>query len=118
MRAVLLALLAAALLAQNADAQRESSANFMVPMCRNFLDHRPTRTAFEEGVCVGIIEGLSHVRQALPPHLRWCHGPGVTAGQYVRVALAYIESRPQRMHEDFRQLAIEAWREAWPCGPS
>jgi hypothetical protein len=33
----------------------------------------------------------------------------------VRVAVAYIERRPQRMHEDFRMLAVEAFHEAWPC---
>ena len=25
---------------------------------------------------------------------------------------------PNRTHEDFTYLAIEAFREAWPCGPS
>jgi len=36
-------------------------------------------------------------------------------GQMLSVALAYIERRPQRGHEEFAELAIEAWREAWPC---
>jgi hypothetical protein len=31
------------------------------------------------------------------------------------VVLAYIQRRPQRMHEDFQDLAIEAFHEAWPC---
>jgi hypothetical protein len=33
----------------------------------------------------------------------------------VRVVVAYIEARPARVHEDFRNLALEALREAWPC---
>jgi hypothetical protein len=31
------------------------------------------------------------------------------------VVVAYIERRPQRMHEDFGVLAVEALHEAWPC---
>jgi hypothetical protein len=40
---------------------------------------------------------------------------GVTTGQEVRVVIAYIDARPARMHEDFRSLALEALRAAWPC---
>jgi Rap1a immunity proteins len=28
---------------------------------------------------------------------------------------SYIEARPERMHEPFRKLALEALGEAWPC---
>jgi hypothetical protein len=31
------------------------------------------------------------------------------------VAVTYVEARPDRMQEDFRALAVEAMREAWPC---
>jgi hypothetical protein len=33
----------------------------------------------------------------------------------VAVVVKYIEARPQRMDEDFGQLAIEALTAAWPC---
>jgi hypothetical protein len=33
----------------------------------------------------------------------------------VGVFIASVEARPQRMHEPFRQLALEALRAAWPC---
>jgi hypothetical protein len=26
-----------------------------------------------------------------------------------------VEARPERMHEDFRALAVEAMQKAWPC---
>jgi hypothetical protein len=35
--------------------------------------------------------------------------------QGTQVIIAYIEARPQRMHEDFRVLAVEAMQKAWPC---
>jgi hypothetical protein len=51
----------------------------------------------------------------LPPDTSSCRPQGVTIGQMVGVVVGYIERRPERMHEDFRGLAIEAWHEAWPC---
>ena len=27
----------------------------------------------------------------------------------------YIDGQPERMHENFNSLAVEALREAWPC---
>jgi hypothetical protein len=121
--ALVLGLLAAALLAQNADAQQSLSANSLVPHCQEWRavvegrgTYPPTlSSALHQGVCVGTVVGLSFTAELLPPGIRSCPPKGVTDGQMVRVALAYIERRPQRMHEDFRQLAIEALHEAWPC---
>jgi hypothetical protein len=96
-----------------------TSANDMVPLCKKFLAPREgedtLRPAWGQGACLGSITSLLFVAQYFPPHLKTCPPKGVTNGQSVRVALAYIERRPQRMHEDFRNLAIEAWHEAWPC---
>jgi hypothetical protein len=33
----------------------------------------------------------------------------------MRVVVAYIEKRPERMHEPLADLAIEALQQAWPC---
>jgi Rap1a immunity proteins len=52
---------------------------------------------------------------SLQPQYRSCRPNTATGEQMIRVALAYIERRPERMHEDFRTLVIEAWHEAWPC---
>jgi hypothetical protein len=115
--ALVLGLLAAALLSQNADAQLkpdEMSANYMVPRCQRWIAENNNPT-FTQGVCVGVIAGLSYVGTSLPPGHSWCSSQQVTFAQMVRVALAYIERRPERTHEDFRRLAIEAWHEAWPC---
>jgi hypothetical protein len=51
-------------------------------------------------------------------NLSSCRPQGVIHEQAVRVVVAYIERRPQRMHEDFRRLALEAMHEAsWPANP-
>ena len=33
----------------------------------------------------------------------------------ISVVIKYIEARPERMHEQFGDLAIEALMAAWPC---
>jgi hypothetical protein len=43
------------------------------------------------------------------------HTKGVTNTQIVRVVVVYIERRPQRMHENFKDLVLEALHDAWPC---
>jgi Ssp1 endopeptidase immunity protein Rap1a len=122
MRQILLAVLAAALVAGNAEAQHGyeiTSANDMVPKCKKFLAPREGEdtlaTAWGQGVCVATIDSLMQVAPMFPPHLRSCPPKEVTIGQSVRVVLAYIERRPQRMHENFRGLTVEAIHEAWPC---
>jgi hypothetical protein len=119
--ALVLALLAAALLAQNADAQKHPdirSANFMVPACQRFLASFPRSTpseTFDEGVCAGVMRGLYGVTELLLPQIKSCPPNGVTSEQMVRVVVSYIERRPERMHENFVSLAIEAVHQAWPC---
>jgi hypothetical protein len=113
--ALVFALLAAALGAQSADAQQPNltSANVFVPECQKFLANNATD--FGPGLCSGIVYVLGYVGKALPPQFSSCIPDSTTNAQGVRVVLAYIERRPQRMHEDFRRLAIEALHEAWPC---
>ena len=45
----------------------------------------------------------------------FCPPAGAIIKQRIQVIIAYIEARPQRMHEDFRVLAVEAMQRAWPC---
>jgi hypothetical protein len=142
MRAVLLGVLAAALLTEGADAQQAeppswlpgaqvrpagpavpdsssanpaaqpqypSSANLYLPPCQKLIQReRDTRSAFGRGVCQGTVYGLLYASDS-------CLPTGVSLLQVVRVVVAYIERRPQRMHEDFRKLSVEALHEAWPC---
>jgi Rap1a immunity proteins len=40
---------------------------------------------------------------------------GVTLEQMTRVVVAYIDKRPERMHEYFTDLALQALQFVWPC---
>jgi hypothetical protein len=31
------------------------------------------------------------------------------------VVISYVEARPERMHVNIKQLALEAFHRAWPC---
>ena len=44
-----------------------------------------------------------------------CKPANVTNFQMVRVVVKYIDDRPERQHENFKVLAIEALGAAWPC---
>jgi hypothetical protein len=87
------------------------SANYVLPGCKGFLDKKSVPfpdEAIMEGYCVGFLEGLAYTTD-------FCQPKGVTTNQAIAVVVKYIEARPERMHEDFRMLALEALITAWPC---
>ena len=84
------------------------SANYFMPGCRSFAD-KIQADLFLSGICMGSIEGVLYGRSEV------CPPKEVTGGQLARVVVQYIDARPARMHEDFRKLALEAVKAAWPC---
>jgi hypothetical protein len=86
------------------------SANYQMPACRKYA-MEDYSSAFESGHCVGSIDALMSVS----PVLGFCLPPTATTGQGVRVVVHYIDGRPERLHQNFIALAIEALRAAWPC---
>jgi hypothetical protein len=79
------------------------SANRVMTGCRAFIAESNS-DLFLQGVCLGVVTATAV-----------CLPSGVTVGQEVRVVAAYIDARPTRLHEDFRVLALEALKDAWPC---
>jgi hypothetical protein len=106
------------------------SANYIMPGCRNVFDGPYSGPA---QYCLGVITGISHMAvltktfvQSFPDPAGWQSSylrysqcldipSGVTGFQTVRVVVTYIDARPERMHEPFSVLALEALRTAWPC---
>jgi hypothetical protein len=91
-----------------AEPENIDSANFIMPGCR---DNQPADNSgyFKSGICYGKVSALAYMQKES------CFPRGVTDGQKVRVIVAYIDARPSRLHEDFRILALEAMKAAWPC---
>jgi hypothetical protein len=87
------------------------SANVMMPHCHDAISSE-AGDRFAAGLCLGTIVGIEYLRKR-----GHCAPQGVTQGQLLQVVVQYIDARPARMHEDFKQLALEALTAAWPCKP-
>ena len=61
--------------------------------------------------CLGVVQGFAKGCQ--PMGVPFQSLDMVTFNQMLRDVIAYIEARPQRQHEDFVPLAIEALEAAW-----
>jgi hypothetical protein len=51
------------------------------------------------------------------PFFRICAPPESTRSQLIAVFVEYARRNPQRLHEDFFDVALEALRGAFPCPP-
>jgi hypothetical protein len=129
------ALIAAALVLTVTAASAEedmNSANYMMSHCRDTINRNAQGDPYIQGVCAGIMRGIllagamvgamSSATPTRAPEMdlwrkRLCIDMpvGATLGQSVRIVVAYIDARPERMHELFDGLALEALRTAWPC---
>ena len=86
----------------------------MLPACKAFIADDAPRdiyVLFEAGRCIGLMQGLGYASRLVGV----CPPADVTFAQMARVAVTYFEARPERTHEDFRVLAIEAMQKAWLC---
>jgi hypothetical protein len=102
----------AILVALTVPASAQGSANEMLSGCKGLISEKtpPLREALRQGRCAGYVAGLVYARSVF-----LCVPEGATPEQGVRVVIKYIEARPERMHEPFGKLALEALEEAWPC---
>ena len=90
------------------------SAYRMLPACTAFIaDKAPSEidAVFHAGRCIGLMQGLGYASRLFGV----CPPDEVTLAEKARVAVTYVEARPERMSEDFRVLAVEAMQKAWPC---
>lgn len=72
----------------------------------------PDEMQFKAGWCMGVVSGI---RDAIDALKIVCVPFNVTNGQATRVVVKYIDARPQRQHEAFTGLVIEALSAAFPC---
>ena len=85
------------------------SANAAMPGCREAENYN-SPNIYKRGLCMGVISTLLDLDD---PTI--CLPSGVTNFQAVRVVVKYIDARPATLHENFKALAGEALRAAWPC---
>ena len=94
-----------------ARAEDIDSANYYLPGCKGFVEITSGEATGHQWLCVGFVTGLAFGITGKDT----CLPEKVTNNHVVVVVVKYIEARPERMHEQFGDLAIEALTAAWPC---
>jgi hypothetical protein len=84
-------------------------ANEVLQGCRDFLSRQSTRDFLRQGVCLGTVQGLAHAQSLA------CVPKGISNEQMIRVVLAFAETVPHRLQENFTSLASDALTQIWPC---
>lgn len=67
------------------------------------------------GACEGMIETAMLFSPNLPADVRACPPAQGSPLQSAKVFLQYLDNNPDRVNEPGITVAIEAFRDAWPC---
>jgi len=78
----------------------------------SFRDNDEARSA---GACEGMLETAMSFSPNLPPDVRACPPAQGSILESARVLLRYLDQNPDRLEVPGLTLAIEAFRDAWPC---
>ena len=78
----------------------------------SFHDNGEARSA---GSCEGMIETAMLFSPNLPADVRACPPSQGSVLESVKVLLRYLDNNPDRLNEPGITLAIEAFRNDWPC---
>jgi hypothetical protein len=88
-----------------------SSANDVMPGCRDTLRNGGDQDLLLMGICIGAVRTMLHFGSALGS----CAPVAASVSRTIRVVVYYIDRQPSRMDERFETLALEALQEEWPC---
>src|SRR5271168_1857107 len=78
----------------------------------SFRDQDEARSA---GACEGMIETAMLFSPNLPADVRACPPAQGSILQSAKILLRYLDNNPDRVNEPGITVAIEAFRDAWPC---
>src|SRR5262249_49044236 len=71
--------------------------------------------AHSSGACEGMIETAALFSPNLPADVRACPPAQGSILESAKVLLRYLDNNPDRVNEPGITVAIEAFRDAWPC---
>jgi hypothetical protein len=121
MRKILLALLVISIIdlsqSARASALKPPSGNDVYPGCKARAEQNTHSLQLTIGgsFCAGLIHGLLYAGNSFGGQERFCVPRGVGTTQLARVVFRFLEEHPERMHEEFGHLGLEALQQAWPC---
>ena len=78
----------------------------------SFHDYGEARSA---GSCEGMIETAMLFSPNMPADVRGCPPPQGSVLESAKVLVRYLENNPDRLEEAGITVALEAFRDAWPC---
>jgi Rap1a immunity proteins len=80
--------------------------------CQLWVDGYDSRAA---GRCEGMLETAMYFSPSMPADVRACPPQQGSILESAKVMLRYMRQNPDRLSEPGITLAIEAFRDAWPC---
>jgi hypothetical protein len=92
-----------------------SSGSYFLRACSYFLGDKSSDTyvqTFDSGECSGAVQMLRYTSRR---NAGVCYPQQATSGQIARVIVKYLNDHPEKLHEDYRVLSVEALQKAWPC---
>jgi len=78
----------------------------------SFHDYDVAKSA---GACEAMIETAMVFSPNLPADTRGCPPPQGSVLESAKVLLRYLENNPERLEEAGITVALESFRDAWPC---
>jgi hypothetical protein len=91
-----------------------SSGSYFLRACNSFLDTKVSVNdwhSYEEaGECFGSARMLIFLGRK---GAGICSPEGVTVSQVARVIVKYLNDHPEKLHEDYRVLSVEALQKVW-----
>ena len=95
--------------------QVESGCRTLVTLAVNNGYGRTREEAVYAGECAGIVSVLLTAGSSLDEKIRLCAPREANVMQGARVVLKYLGNHPKHLHLSAVDLAMAAFREAWPC---
>jgi hypothetical protein len=96
-----------------------TSANAHLRGCQILATPNPSIESVTEvqetALCMGKLIALDKLNPLLQKRYRFCAAPTVNYLQGAMVIIKFLEEHPERLHEEFTLLALEALRSAFPC---
>ena len=84
----------------------------LMQACQNHLDDRNQTDPHNQGICLGIIMGVTDTSENI------CLPKEVNYYKIISHLMNYLDKHPERLHERLSYLARDAFTSAYPCNHS
>lgn len=76
-----------------------------------------SKQLMQAAICFGAVTTIMNLEPFFQLAFAICppEGTKVSVNQMIPVVTAYLKKHPERLHDNFHQLAVTALAETWPC---